>query len=128
MIAKCFNLHNMVNLEQNDVHQDSLQAALGSYNTTNKSRMRATKPKNDKGRGRNKLKFSKNPVLVDVNGNLQPISASSWQMSTLIGVLARNPQKLPLDCFDYKKNRTTEGFVMAKGESMCAYGINFALI
>jgi len=30
-------------------------------------------------------------VLVDINENLQPISASSRQMSSLIGVLARDP-------------------------------------
>ena len=82
------------------MHQESLEATPGGYNTTNRRRMRATKPRNDKGHGTNKLKVSKNLVLVNVNENLQPVSASSRQISILIGVLVRDPRKLPLDCFD----------------------------
>ena len=92
-----------MNLEQNDAHQERLEAAPCGYNTTNRRRIRANKPKNDKGHDPNKLKVNKNPVLVDVNENLRPISAFSRQMSTLIGALARDHRKLPFDSFDWRK-------------------------
>lgn len=69
-------------------------------NTTNKRRLRATRQKNEKGRGCNKTKMTKEPVFVDVNEKLQPIGDSARELSSLIGCLARDPRRLPLDCFD----------------------------
>ena len=40
---------------------------------------------------------------MDVNEELQPISNSARQLSSLIGCLARDPKRLPLDYFDWRK-------------------------
>ena len=65
--------------------------------------MQATKQKNEKGRGCNKTKVLKDPIFMDVNEELQPISNFARQLSSWIGCLTRDPKRLPLDCFHWRK-------------------------
>jgi len=65
--------------------------------------VQATKQKNEKGCGCNKTKVLKDPIFVDVNDKLQPISNSARKLSSLIGCLARYPKRLPLNCFGWRK-------------------------
>ncbi|XP_021838979.2 uncharacterized protein [Spinacia oleracea] len=74
----------------------------GGYNTTNRRRIQATQPRNEKGRGANKTKISKQRVFVEVNEYGQPISDSERQLSSLLGCLARDPRRLQLDCWDWR--------------------------
>ena len=65
--------------------------------------MQATKEKNEKARGCKKTKVLKNLEFVDFNGELQPISNSARQMSSLIGCLAWDLRKLSFDYINWKK-------------------------
>ncbi|VFQ62651.1 unnamed protein product [Cuscuta campestris] len=56
-----------------------------------------------KGRGNNKRKVLDKSVFVELNEDNVPVSDSQRQMSSLIGTLVRDPRKLPLDCFDWRK-------------------------
>lgn len=85
--------------ELQDVSQANHASVIG-YNTINRRRKRGLVPKNEKGCGCNKTKVLKKPVFVDVNERLQPISASGRQLSTLLGCLARDPRRLPFNCWD----------------------------
>ena len=62
-----------------------------------------------------------NPVLVDVNENSQPVSASSRQITTLIGVLARDRTRLPLDCFDWRKMEQQEKDLLWQDVKVCVH-------
>ena len=75
---------------------------LNHHNTTNRRQVRSRQMRNEKGRGCNKTKLLSQRVYVDVNERLQPISNSSRQLSSLIGCLARDPRRLPLDCWDWR--------------------------
>lgn len=72
------------------------------YNTSNRRRILATKPKNRKGRGASKTKVLKDPIFVEVNELGQPIGPEERTLSSLIGCLARDPRRLPLDCEDWR--------------------------
>ncbi|XP_056684233.1 uncharacterized protein [Spinacia oleracea] len=48
----------------------------GGYNTTNRRRVQATQPRNERGRGADKTKILKQRVFVEVNEYGQPISDS----------------------------------------------------
>lgn len=103
-------------LEENDGHEISNErsredeqnqiltplTSQGGYNCTNRRRVNASKPKNMKGRGANKTKVLKQPIVVDVNEHGQPIGDSERPLSSLIGCLARDPRRLPLDCWDWR--------------------------
>jgi len=65
--------------------------------------VQATKQKNERCSGCNKTKVLKDPIFVDANEELQSISNSRRQLSFLIGCLARDPRRVPLDCFDWRK-------------------------
>ena len=62
-----------MNIEQNDVNHETLEEAPSGYNTINSTQVRGIKSNNDQYYSPNKLKVRKNPMLVDVNGNLQHI-------------------------------------------------------
>lgn len=55
-----------------------------------------------KARGSNKTNILQRPEFVDVNEHGQPITDSGRQLSTLIGCFARDPRRLPLDCWDIR--------------------------
>lgn len=84
-------------------HELSSVENEGIYNSRSRRRVQAKKQKNEKARGCNKTKVLKDPIFVDVNDEPQPISNSARQLSFLIGCLARDPRRLPLDCFNWRK-------------------------
>ena len=96
---------NSLELVESEANHDmgGESSTEGGHNTTTGRRIQATKEKNEKGRGPNKIKVLKNSVFVDVNEQLQPIGNSQRQMSSMIGCLARDPRRLPLDCIDWRK-------------------------
>jgi len=91
----------------------------GGHNTTSRRRIQATNEKNEKGHGPNKIKVLKNSVFIYVNEQLQPIGNSQRQMSSMIGCLARDPRRLPLDCIDWRKiEQEKKRFSVDRGEDI----------
>ena len=56
-----------------------------------------------KKRGCNKLKPPKEPIYISVNNFGQLDNSEARKLSSFIGVLARDPRIMPIDCIDFQK-------------------------
>ncbi|KAJ8435251.1 hypothetical protein Cgig2_005303 [Carnegiea gigantea] len=56
-----------------------------------------------KKHGCNKLKPPKEPIYISVNNFGQPDNSEARKLSSFVGVLARDPRIMPIDCIDFRK-------------------------
>ena len=64
-------------------------------------------------------------MSVEDNESLQHVSATSMQMSTLIGILAWDPRRLPLHYFDRRKIEQQKKELLWQEVKVCVHSALF---